>query len=128
MNTLVVNAFGGPGVGKTTFAWEIASLCKKLDLPVEYICEYAKELVKLFNIDIKKGMFLGIAGPSGCGKSSLIKAICKLEQGHGEIFIDLKNINSLRQEKITIIKLLIVGTDMIISSCKYLIFHKTLLP
>ena len=40
----------------------------------------------------------------------------------------IKNINSLRQEKITIIMLLIVGTDMIISSCKYLIFHKTLLP
>ena len=52
MRTLIVNAFGGPGVGKTTFAWEIASLLKKLDLLVEYVPEYAKELVYEERFDI----------------------------------------------------------------------------
>ena len=34
-----------------------------------------KLILDNFNIDIDKGMYLGIAGPSGCGKSSLIKSI-----------------------------------------------------
>ena len=29
-----------------------------------------KIILDNFNIDIEKGMYLGIAGPSGCGKSS----------------------------------------------------------
>lgn len=52
MKTLIVNAFGGPCAGKTTFAWEVASLCKKLSIPTEYICEYAKELVYEERFDI----------------------------------------------------------------------------
>lgn len=43
--TLVVNLFGGPGAGKTTCAWEIASKLKKLGYVTEYVGEYAKELV-----------------------------------------------------------------------------------
>ena len=50
--TLIVNAFGGPCVGKTTFAWEVASLLKKLSLPTEYVSEYAKELVWEERFDI----------------------------------------------------------------------------
>ena len=45
MNTLVVNAFGGPGVGKTTACWHIASELKKKGILTEYVSEYAKELV-----------------------------------------------------------------------------------
>lgn len=60
-----------------------------------------KIILNNFNINIKKGMFLGIAGPSGCGKSSLIKAICKLEKGNGEIFINSENINSLSRKEIS---------------------------
>lgn len=45
MNTIVVNAFGGPGVGKTTMCWEIASELKKKGIITEYVSEYAKELV-----------------------------------------------------------------------------------
>lgn len=52
MKTLIVNAFGGPAAGKTTFAWEIASHLKKLSLPVEYVSEYAKELVYEERFDI----------------------------------------------------------------------------
>jgi hypothetical protein len=43
--TIVINAFGGPGAGKTSAAWEIASELKKRGLVVEYVPEYAKELV-----------------------------------------------------------------------------------
>lgn len=45
METLVVNAFGGPGVGKTTACWHIASTLKKKGIIAEYVSEYAKELV-----------------------------------------------------------------------------------
>lgn len=45
IKTVVVNLYGGPGAGKTTCAWEIASELKKRGLNVEYVPEYAKELV-----------------------------------------------------------------------------------
>ena len=45
IQTVVVNAFGGPGAGKTTSCWEIASELKKAGYCVEYVSEYAKELV-----------------------------------------------------------------------------------
>lgn len=45
MKTLVVNLFAGPGAGKTTCAWEIASQLKKRGINTEYVPEYAKELV-----------------------------------------------------------------------------------
>lgn len=45
MKTLVVNLFAGPGAGKTTCAWEIASELKKRNINTEYVPEYAKELV-----------------------------------------------------------------------------------
>ena len=44
-NTLIVNLYGGPGAGKTTCAWEIASELKKRGYDVEYVSEYAKDLV-----------------------------------------------------------------------------------
>ena len=43
--TLIINLFAGPGAGKTTCAWEIASKLKKLGYVTEYVSEYAKELV-----------------------------------------------------------------------------------
>ena len=44
-NTLIVSLFAGPGAGKTTCAWEIASELKKRNVETEYVSEYAKELV-----------------------------------------------------------------------------------
>lgn len=44
-NTVVVNLFAGPGAGKTTCAWAIASELKKRNIEAEYVSEYAKELV-----------------------------------------------------------------------------------
>lgn len=44
-DTVVVNLFAGPGAGKTTCAWEIASELKKRGIEAEYVSEYAKEMV-----------------------------------------------------------------------------------
>lgn len=49
MRTIVVNAFGGPGSGKTTASWEICSELKKAGILAEYVSEYAKELVYEMN-------------------------------------------------------------------------------
>lgn len=44
-NTKIINIFGGPSAGKTGCAWLIAGELKKRGLSVEYVSEYAKELV-----------------------------------------------------------------------------------
>ncbi len=60
-----------------------------------------KPILKGISLSIEKGMFLGVAGPSGCGKSSLIKAICKLENCGGDIFIDGTSIRSLSRHDLS---------------------------
>ena len=60
-----------------------------------------KIILDNFNIDIEKGMYLGIAGPSGCGKSSLIKSICKLEKADGTIIVDDRNIDNLTRKDLS---------------------------
>ncbi len=71
------------------------------DLMFYYNEDEDKVILDNFNLQIDKGMFLGIAGPSGCGKSSLIKAISKLEKGHGRIIVDSRNIDSLSRKDIS---------------------------
>lgn len=44
-NTLVVNAFAGPGAGKTTACLEVCAMLKKAGYVAEYVSEYAKDLV-----------------------------------------------------------------------------------
>ena len=53
--TIVVNLLAGPGAGKTTCAWEIASELKKRNLETEYVPEYAKEFVWENKTDILDG-------------------------------------------------------------------------
>ncbi len=53
--TIVVNCFAGPGAGKTTCAWEIASELKKHGIEAEYVGEYAKELVWDGNTELLDG-------------------------------------------------------------------------
>ncbi len=53
--TIVVNLFAGPGAGKTTCAWEIASELKKKGIETEYVSEYAKELVWDNRLDLLDG-------------------------------------------------------------------------
>jgi len=42
---LVINIFGGPGVGKSTLAAEVFAHFKKNKLNIELVTEYAKDLV-----------------------------------------------------------------------------------
>ena len=78
-----------------------------------------KLILSNFNLDIDKGMFLGIAGPSGCGKSSLIKAICKLEKADGTIILDDTNINNLNREDISNIIALVPQSPFLIAGTIY---------
>ena len=78
-----------------------------------------KTILKNFNIDIDKGMYLGIAGPSGCGKSSLIKSICKLEQADGTIILDDTNINNLNRKDISNIIALVPQSPFLIAGTIY---------
>lgn len=54
-NTIVVNAFAGPGAGKTTSCLEITEKLKKQGFIAEYVQEYAKELVWDNNLDLLDG-------------------------------------------------------------------------
>ena len=78
-----------------------------------------KVILKDFNIDIDKGMYLGIAGPSGCGKSSLIKSICKLEQAKGNIIIDNINLNNLTRKDLSKIIALVPQSPFLIAGTIY---------
>lgn len=78
-----------------------------------------KLILKDFNIDIEKGMYLGIAGPSGCGKSSLIKSICKLEKADGTIILNDTNINNLNRKDISNIIALVPQSPFLIAGTVY---------
>lgn len=54
-NTIVVNAFAGPGAGKTTSCLEITEKLKKQGFVAEYVQEYAKELVWDNKFDLLDG-------------------------------------------------------------------------
>lgn len=45
MNTKIINLFGGPCAGKSTSAAGVFHEMKKLDYDVEYVTEYAKDVV-----------------------------------------------------------------------------------
>lgn len=78
-----------------------------------------KIILDNFNIDIEKGMYLGIAGPSGCGKSSLIKSICKLEKADGTIIVDDVNIDNLTRKDLAKIIALVPQSPFLIAGTIY---------
>lgn len=98
---------------------EVESIIKIEGLNFYYNEDKDKVILNDFNLDIKKGMFLGIAGPSGCGKSSLIKSICKLEKGDGTIIIDSKYIDSLSRKDISEIIALVPQSPFLIAGTIY---------
>ena len=53
--TLIINAFGGPGAGKSTACLHIASELKKRGFVAEYVSEYAKDLVWDKNFEMLDG-------------------------------------------------------------------------
>ncbi len=57
IKTVIVNLYAGPGAGKTTCAWEIASRLKKENINTEYVSEYAKELVWEGNNQLLDGSY-----------------------------------------------------------------------
>ena len=67
---------------------------------LQFAYEDDKTVLDQISLDIRRGMFLGIAGPSGCGKSSLIKAVCKLEAARGSICINGRELDSLSRRDI----------------------------
>ncbi len=54
-NTVVINAFAGPGAGKTTSCLEVCAELKKAGYVAEYVQEYAKELVWEGRTDMLSG-------------------------------------------------------------------------
>ena len=53
--TIVINAFGGPGSGKTTACLDITSMLKKRGFKAEYVQKYAKELIWDKNFEMLDG-------------------------------------------------------------------------
>lgn len=76
-------------------------------------------ILKNLNLSFEKGSFTGIAGPSGCGKSSFIKAVCKLEQYEGEIFIDGVDLRSLSRKELSRIIALVPQSPFIVAGTIY---------
>lgn len=91
-----------------------AMICVE-NLDFYYNEDKTKVILDHLNLEIKEGMFLGIAGPSGCGKSSLIKAITKLEKGDGKIWVDSKEIATLTRKEIAEIIALVPQTPFLIA-------------
>lgn len=56
-NTIVINAFAGPGAGKTTSCLEVAEKLKKQGFVTEYVQKYAKELVYDNNLIMLDGHY-----------------------------------------------------------------------
>ncbi|TDX51153.1 ABC transporter ATP-binding protein [Orenia marismortui] len=53
------------------------------------------EILRDFNLKVKRGEVLGIMGPSGCGKSTLLRLIAGLERPDGgQIYLESKLISS----------------------------------
>lgn len=56
-NTIIINAFAGPGAGKTTACFYVACELKKKGYVVEYVPEYSKELVWDENWELLDGSY-----------------------------------------------------------------------
>lgn len=56
-HTIVINAFAGPGAGKTTSCLEVAEKLKKQGFVTEYVQEYAKELIYDNNLIMLDGHY-----------------------------------------------------------------------
>lgn len=54
MNTIVVNLFGEPSVGKSTCAMDIAARLKRNGINAEYVSEFAKDKVYENNDEVFK--------------------------------------------------------------------------
>lgn len=76
-------------------------------------------IIRNINLSVKQGMFLGIAGPSGCGKSSLIKAVCKLENYEGNIWVAGKDLKQFSRKEISKIIALVPQNPFLVAGTIY---------
>ena len=64
-------------------------------------CGYdGKDVIKDFNIDITRGQNVSIVGPNGCGKSTLLNAMVSLIDYKGNIFLDGKEVKSIKRKEL----------------------------
>lgn len=114
----IPNDFSYTEVNKATSAPNVISPFINIkDLHFSY--DNQASILKNLNLAFEKGSFTGIAGPSGCGKSSFIKAVCKLEQYEGEIFIDGVDLRSLSRKELSRIIALVPQSPFIVAGTIY---------
>lgn len=114
----IPNDFSYTEVNKATSGPNIISPFINIkDLHFSY--DNQASILKNLNLAFEKGSFTGIAGPSGCGKSSFIKAVCKLEQYEGEIFIDGVDLRSLSRKELSRIIALVPQSPFIVAGTIY---------
>lgn len=114
----IPNDFSYTEVNKATSSPNVISPFINIkDLHFSY--DNQASILKNLNLSFEKGSFTGIAGPSGCGKSSFIKAVCKLEQYEGEIFIDGVDLRSLSRKELSRIIALVPQSPFIVAGTIY---------
>lgn len=114
----IPNDFSYTEVNKATSGSNVISPFINIkDLHFSY--DNQASVLKNLNLAFEKGSFTGIAGPSGCGKSSFIKAVCKLEQYGGEIFIDGVDLRSLSRKELSRIIALVPQSPFIVAGTIY---------
>lgn len=79
---------------------EVKNLCKTYGSG-----DYKVEALKNLSFSVSKGQFVAVVGESGSGKSTLLNAIGALDTPtSGKVFIDGKDIFSMKEEKLTIFR------------------------
>ena len=64
-------------------------------------CGYGdKDVIKNISFTVKNGENLCIVGPNGCGKSTLLKAMVSLIDYKGNIFLDGKEVKSIKRKEL----------------------------
>ncbi len=71
-------------------------------IKIENVCvNYNKvQALNNINLNLHNGQNLSIIGPNGCGKTTLLKCICNNIDFKGNIYIDNKNIKSLKRKEL----------------------------
>ncbi len=78
----------------------IDSLLTNIYMKDVYVIIDSKEILKDINLHIKPGEKIGIVGPTGAGKSTLLDILPKLVSYKGEILIDGKNLEDIKNKSI----------------------------
>ncbi|HWR08745.1 ABC transporter ATP-binding protein [Sporomusa sp.] len=58
----------------------------------------SQSILKNINLTFRRGKMTAVIGPNATGKSTLLKCICGILRGQGDILIDGKNLNLLKPQ------------------------------